>query len=186
MKFIKNQVYTIMTFLLVLLMVFTAGCGKDTGGKKNPEQVTPPATSEEVKETVTLYFSDDQAQCLKPEKREVVIKNESVEEVVVKELINGPVDPELRRTIPGEAKLLSVTVSGGVARVNFSQEFKTKHWGGSTGETLTLYSVVDTLAELPGITSVQFMLEGEKMDTLAGHFGTENPIKPDWTLVQTE
>jgi spore germination protein GerM len=182
MKLIKNQIYFVAVLLFILLLVvFAAGCGRDAG-EKNSE----PAASEGVKETVTLYFSDAQAQYLKPENREVVIKNDSLEEVVIEELIKGPEDTALRRTVPEEAELLSVSVSEGVVSVNFSQEFKTKHWGGSTGEILTLYSVVDTLAELPGITSVQFMLEGEKMDTLAGHFGTENPLEPDWTLVQAE
>lgn len=186
----KYKIYPIAVFLCIALMVFLAGCGKWVN--RNPDQrdlnqTSPPAVSEEVKETVNLYFSDDQAQYLMPEKREVTVrKGSSIEEAVIKELINGPADPALMRTIPKEAKLLSVSVSGGVANVNFSREFKTKHWGGSSGETLTLYSVVNTLAELPGITSVQFLLEGEKMDTLAGHLGTEDPIKPDWDLVRTK
>ncbi|MEW6446613.1 MAG: GerMN domain-containing protein [Bacillota bacterium] len=155
--------------------------------KPNLEGPKPDISSQpaEIKVKVTLYFSDKQAMYLVPEEREVIKGNQSLEEVILNELIKGPRNPKLVKTIPDGTKLLSVRVVDGVAYVNFSKEFQTKHWGGSAGETFTLYSVINSLAKLEGIQKVQFLLEGEKMDTLAGHFETTEPMGPQWNLVQS-
>lgn len=150
---------------------------------KAPEPDTVPQP-EQTKLKITLYFGDRQAMYLIPEEREVVKGNQTLEKVVLNELIKGPQNPELVRTIPEGTKLLSAEVIDSIAYVDFSEEFKTRHWGGSAGETFTLYSVINSLAELGGIQKVQFLLEGEKMDTLAGHIDTTEPMAPQWNLVQ--
>ena len=170
----------------LLMTTLAVGCSKAPETRPGQQQDKPPISSQpaESKVTVTLYFSDDQAMYLVPEQREVTKRGETLEEVIVTELINGPVDAGLARTIPREAKLLSVSVVDNVAYVNFSKEFRTKHWGGSTGETHTIYSVVNSLTELDGIDKVQFLLDGDNMDTLAGHFETSEPIGPSMSIVK--
>lgn len=138
----------------------------------------------ETIETVTLYFSDDQAMYLVPEKREVTKADESLAELVVKELIKGPDTEDLYKTIPPEARLLSIEVEDGVAYVNFSKEIQTKHWGGSTGETFTIVSLANSLAELDGIEKMQILIEGEKIESLAGHYDCSEPFEPNWDLVK--
>ena len=80
--------------------------------------------------------------------------------------------------------MLSVSVVDHVAYVNFSKEFRTKHWGGTTGESHTIYSVVNSLTELDGIDKVQFLLDGDNMDSLAGHMETSEPLEPNMSMVQ--
>lgn len=170
--------------VFLIISVLAAGCrpaGKDTRQETDSAPVNP--NPGETKTSLTLYFSDRDAQFLVPEVREVTRKGESAEEAVVRELIAGPADPAHGRTIPPEARLVSISVANGVAYVNFSKEFKTKHWGGSTGETMTVYSVVNSLAELPGIAQVQFLIDGAREETLAGHIELLEPIRPDWRLV---
>ena len=168
---------------LVLLMV--SGCGNQDV-KPSPGTNQPPASpaAEEKPSKITLYFSDKQANNLVAEEREVVVKDNSFAETVVKELIKGPQNKDLVKTIPVESKLLSLTVSEGVAKVNFSREFQTKHWGGSTGESMTVYSVVDSLTELKGINKVQFLIEGQPIESLAGHLDLTQPIEPDKDLIK--
>lgn len=170
----------------LLMTTLAVGCSKASESKPGQAQDKPPISSQpaESKVTVTLYFSDDQAMYLVPEQREVTKRGETLEEVIIAELINGPVEAGLGRTIPKEAKLLSVSVVDNVAYVNFSKEFRTKHWGGSTGETHTIYSVVNSLTQLDGIDKVQFLLEGDNMDTLAGHIETSEPIGPNMSMVR--
>lgn len=173
------RIAVIATGLLALLLA--AGCLGKEPSKRTGEGENKPPISDEPQETtveVTLYFADDQAMQLVKEKRKVTKGDEPLEEVVIRELIKGPAQPGHNRTVPEETKLLSVSVVDGVAYVNFSKEFKTKHWGGSTGETMTLMSVTRTLCELEGIEKVQFLLEGDKMDTLAGHVDTSEPLEP--------
>lgn len=134
------------------------------------------------KETITLYFPDEQAMHMIPEQREVS-KDEPLEAAVVKELMKGPKTPGLTSTtIPKEAKLLSVEVKDEIAYVNFSRELIEKHVGGSTGEMMTIVPIVNSLTELPGIKKVQFLVEGNKRKTLAGHLIFDEPFErnEDW------
>ncbi len=175
---IKKRWIILLLGILLLAALVSAGCGKD--------QATPakPDTGSEQKETVTLYFSDSQAMYLVPEKRQVTRTNEPLEEIIVKELIKGPAEKGHLPTIPAETKLLSVSVVDGVAYLDFSKELQTKHWGGSTGEMMTIGSVTNSLDGVNGIKKVQFLVEGKKLETILGHAYTAEPIGPNWDLVK--
>ena len=134
-----------------------------------------------------LYFGDDQAMEVLPERRRVEVpgdpaQRESTAALVVKELLKRPQDPLLRKTLPPEAKLLSLEVANGTAYVNFSKEVQTKHWGGSAGESMSLLSLVTSLTQLDPLTSssaiikVQILVEGKSVETLAGHFDITKPL----------
>jgi spore germination protein GerM len=73
-----------------------------------------------------------------------------------------------------------------VAYVDFSKEIQTKHWGGSSGEAMTIFSVVNSLARLPGVEKVQFLVEGKVQESLVGHADTTQPIAPNWNLVKKQ
>jgi len=158
----------------------------DTAENKENSETQPDISTEpkEEKEKITLYFGDQDAMYLIPEERFVVKGNKKLEEVVIDELIQGPKNPDLYQTVPKEAKLISLEVEDGVAYVNFSQEFQTKHWGGSTGEFMTLYSNTNSLAELPEIDKVQFLLEGKKQDAILEHVDTTEPLAPNFRMVK--
>lgn len=148
-------------------------------GNQQPDLSAKPI---QTKTTLTLYFGDQQAESLIPEFREITKGSETLEAAIISELIKGPQKSGLSRTIPKEAKLLSVNVINGVAYVNFSKELQTKHWGGSAGETMTVYSIVNSLGVLPGIQKVQFLIEGDKQESIFGHMSTDSPIAPNWDL----
>jgi germination protein M len=154
--------------------------------EKKPSESQPEISSEpkETSESITLYFGDQEAMYLVPEVRQVVKGNQTLEEVVIAELIEGPSQSDLFQTVPKEAKLISIEVVDSVAYVNFNQDFQSKHWGGSTGEAMTLYSITNSLAKLPGIDQVQFLLEGKKQEAILGHSDTSEPIAPNWKMVK--
>lgn len=157
----------------------------DKDGREN--SASKPDISAEPKDTMekaTLYFADKDAMYLVPEEREVTAGNKKLEEAVVNELIKGPRKSDVFQTVPKEAKLISLEVVDGIAYVNFNQEFQTKHWGGSAGEAMTLYSITNSLAKLPGIEKVQFLIEGKKEDAVLGHADTTEPLAPNWSMVK--
>jgi spore germination protein GerM len=167
----------LVSVLALGLLVMGCGNSQDTGTGEGDQ----PSVSDEPKDDpvkVVLYFTDEDGLHLVPEERNVSKGGQTLEEVIVRELIKGPEEAGHHRTIPEEAKLLSVSVVDSIAYVNFSKEFATKHWGGSTGETHTLMSVTNSLCELEGIDKVQFLLEGDKMETLAGHWDISQPLEP--------
>ena len=64
------------------------------------------------------------------------------------------------------------------AYVDFSPDISTKHWGGTTGETCTVYSIVNTIVKnFPEVKSVQLLIDGEIYETLAGHIDLRNPLR---------
>ncbi|MBQ7040435.1 MAG: GerMN domain-containing protein [Clostridia bacterium] len=114
---------------------------------------------------VKLYFANEGANGLIPEGRTVTVNSkESLEYVLVNELIKGPEADYAYQTVPEGTKILSVETKEGTCFVNLSQEFKSKHPGGSAAENMTIYSVVNTLTELETVDKVQFLIEGQKME----------------------
>lgn len=173
-------------FLMILL---ATGCANNkTDNNSNKPPLTPTQQKETVTEEITLYFGDDQAEYLIPEHRTVQVeKNASSEklvQVIVNELIAGPKDESLRPTIPPETRLLSVEINNNTAKLNFKEEIRTKHWGGSAGETMTITSIVNTVTELNNIDKVQILIEGEIQDTLIGHWYIGEPIERNEEIIK--
>lgn len=186
----KKKMLIGMTLLCLLAAAMAlSGCwpqtepetGSDTGTDKNQ-------LGQEIE--VTLYFSDDQAMYLVGEIREITINPSSPQMAskqageIVRELIAGPRDPDLIPTIPAETQLNGVEISEGVATVDFSEEIVTEHPGGSTGELMTVYSLVNSLTELPEINEVQILVDGQTIDSLAGHMDLTQPLGRDDSIIQ--
>lgn len=180
---------------VLILIAFVGGCATQDNGEERKLQkkleardrdgsTAPPIDPKPTKEQVelTLYFSDDQAMHLEAEKRTVPKEGKPLATLLVEGLIQGPQDKK-GATIPQDTKLLSLEVADGVAFVNFSKEVQINHWGGSTGETMTVQSVVLTLTQLPEIEKVQFLVEGKKQESIWGHGYTGEPIGPQKDLI---
>lgn len=142
------------------------------------EPTSPPKTA------ITLYFGDDNAEFLVAERRNVEISNnDTIEKVIMNELLKGPTVSGNISTIPSETKVLSIETKDKVCFVNLSKEFADKHPGGTSAEKLTVYSIVNSLAELGTIDRVQFLIEGEKREEYV-HMIFNEPIFPDKTLIK--
>lgn len=138
---------------------------------------------------VIVYFSDNEAMYLIPETRKIEVKENnkiSLEKVIVEELLKGPEIETHFDTIPKGTELLSIKVNNKTAYVNFSKEFIENHPGGSTGEIMTVYSVVNSLTELDSIDKVIFLIEGQREKTLAGHLIFDEPFVRDESLIENK
>jgi germination protein M len=174
-------------FLILSIILFPAlvfGCaGKWPGNTQRP--VTSP---DKIDQEITLYFSDDQAMYLQGEKRLVTVEKgqeaQQLPAAVINELISGPVKQNLYPTIPPETTLLGIEIKDETAYVNFSEELRTGHWGGSTGEIMTISSIVNSLSELEGIEAVMILINGETQETLAGHLDISEPFGRFETMLQ--
>lgn len=86
-------------------------------------------------------------------------------------LLAGPTQQELTTwpaistCIPAGTKLLGLSVSNGVARVDLSKEFESG--GGTFSVTARLAQVVYTLTQFPSIQAVDFYIEGQRADTFS-------------------
>lgn len=115
--------------------------------------------------SITLYFASDDGSRLVPVTRTIMYNsNIAQEKKILEELIKGPVMSETGRMEKGKAtinpntKVLSATVQDGVCFVNLSSDFLTIT--SDVPSDLTIYSIVDSLTELPSVHKVQISVEG--------------------------
>ena len=128
---------------------------------------------------IKLYFSDSQGEYLVPEERKILAVAQIDQEAkeILKELIKGPLDSSLKPTIPLQTEVEDVYVKGDCFYVDFSSSLKEKHPGGSGGELLTIYSIVNTLLiNFPSQSGVHILIQGEPAETIAGHFDIRGPL----------
>lgn len=83
--------------------------------------------------------------------------------------------------VPAGASVRALFLTGrGEAFIDLSSELASQHPGGSTAEALTVYAIVHALTvNLPDISSVQILINGREVDTLAGHLDLRHPLKRD-------
>ncbi|MFZ5988685.1 MAG: GerMN domain-containing protein [Bacillota bacterium] len=170
----------------ILIISFFAGCSaaQKFGLGENDEAcpVSSIALSEadaqklSDKTPIHLYFANEDNTKLRLEIRYIPMSeaNKSVNhlaEIIVNELIKGPKVAGLKPTVPAEAKLKSkVKIDGDVATVDFSKEFRDKHPGGRAEETMTIYSIVNSLTEIKEINNVKFLIDGKAIPEFKGNF----------------
>jgi len=118
---------------------------------------------------------------LVPEKRKIS-QSPSLARQAVNELIKGPENSELYPTIPEGTQINEVYIVDNIAYIDLSEEIFKSHPGGSSGELMTVYSIVNTLTEIPPIVGVQILVEGNEMKSLVGHVDISMPLlrNEDW------
>lgn len=112
------------------------------------------------KAKIRLYFADESGTRLVEAIRDPVYNtNISMEKLVIEQLILGPKNPEIFPTINPETKINSVTVKDGICYVNLNEKFLTQIYNVSAD--VTLYSITNSLVELPNVNKVQISINGE-------------------------
>lgn len=150
---------------------------KEVPYKEEEIKEVQPVPIEEMVE-VNLYFSDSQAMYLIPEKRKIS-QIPSLARQAVNELIKGPENSDFYRTIPEGTQVNEVYIADDIVYIDLSEEIFKNHPGGSSGELMTVYSIVNTLTEIPPIKGVQILVEGNEMESLVGHVDISMPLLRD-------
>ena len=150
---------------------------KEVPYKEEEIEEVEPVPTEEVVE-VNLYFSDSQAMYLVAEKRKISQAPSLAKQAVV-ELIKGPESSDLYPTIPEGTQVNEVYIVDDIVYIDLSEEIFKNHPGGSSGELMTVYSIVNTLTEIPMIKGVQILVEGNEMKSLVGHIDISMPLLRD-------
>lgn len=180
----------VLLVLAVALFGLAAGCrrgGTGGAGDGTSDGGAGGSGGQPATVAVTAFFSDKDGQYLWPEQRQVPRPAGGAADLAaaaLRELIAGPREAGHVATIPEGAQLLGVKLDGGTALVDFSRELQTKHWGGSTGEIMTVYSIVNTVTGIEGIASVRLFLEGQPLDSLVGHLDLTGPLTRDENLIK--
>ena len=151
---------------------------------KPPSPVPAPATAHI---TATLFYGSLDGQALVPLRREVPLA-EGVRaqgaQILRAQLAAAPAP--LVSVIPkGSALRAFYVTSRGEAVVDLSREVTVNHPGGSLMESLTVYALVNAVtANLPGVQRVQLLVDGQEVETIAGHIDVSRPLERDMSLVR--
>lgn len=119
----------------------------------------------EEKVNLNLYFANEAGDRLVKVNREIIYNsNISLEKLVMEQLVLGTLAEETElygagATINQDTKVVSVMVSDGICYVNLDSAFLTQL--GNVTPEVTIYSMVNSLVELPNVNKVQFLINGE-------------------------
>lgn len=110
---------------------------------------------------LTLYFASLDGQSLVSETQHVhyYSSNISMEKLVMEQLLEGSKSSNAQSAIPKGTTLISVSVMDGVCFVNLDENFLTQNY--DISEDVVIYSIVNSLVELPTVSTVQLSVNGD-------------------------
>lgn len=137
------------------------------------------------KVNLRLYFANETGDGLVEENRRNVVysSNISLEKLVVEQLLKGPMAQGAYPTINPLTKILSVNIKDGVCYVNFNEEFLNQPYNVSTD--VTIYSITNSLVELPNVNKVQISVSGETDILYRENVSLNNVFERNLDLITT-
>ena len=139
------------------------------------------------KTTVNLYFISEDGVTLTKEKRTLTLTlTDKLPEVMVRELIKGPEEEGLSSAIPAGTEINEIMIKDKVCYLDLSAEFQKNQSGGPREEALTIYSIVNSLTELPNIQYVQFLIDGQRVETYKTEVKLGSFLSPNALYVKVE
>lgn len=130
------------------------------------------------KVSLTLYFTNGEGNRLLRKKEEVVYDTSYVvAKAVLDHLIKGPKDEigKYYPTLSPNLKVLSVTVKDNICYINFDQAFTVNAL--NVESYIPIYSIVNSLTELPGIQKVQILVNGVADTVFKDVIPLSNPLE---------
>lgn len=125
-------------------------------------------TSYKQNATLNMYFADHRGTSLVEVPVEITYDATiPLEQLAIEQLMKGPYSIEgvnkntVLPTMPESTRLNKVTVKENMCYVDFSSEFLNKRK--AITADVAIYSVVNTLVELPTVNKVQFSIDGEQV-----------------------
>ncbi|HBT19974.1 MAG TPA: hypothetical protein DEA47_01180 [Peptococcaceae bacterium] len=193
-KFIMKKKKILIVLMLALLLA--SGCStNDTKNNINKLEAENRLLQEKIKNL------EKELNSYKKESKEKItiyyIKSTQNDFVLIPEVITIEPEPNMlkaalekliqdkRNPFPKDTRVIDVTVKDFIAYPNFSREI-TKLSVGSRGEELAVASIANTLIKFPGVEKVQILVEGQTVETLAGHVDTSKPLGRNETLISIE
>ena len=133
-----------------------------------------------------LYFANENGDRLVEENQRNVEYNSniSVEKLVVEKLIEGPHSDGAYPTVNPETKVISVTVNDRICYVNLDEAFLTQPY--NVTSDVTIYSITNSLVELPNINKVQISINGETALLYKESLSLTTIFERNLDLIETE
>ena len=132
---------------------------------------------------LNLYYANKSGDKLKTQSSVLEYNaNVAVEKVVVEQLIAGPSEEGFFATIPKDTKVMSITTKDGVCYVNLDTAVTGQ--GYDVLGAVTIYSIVNSLTEISGISSVQILVNGETSITYKDNISLETIFQRNPEIIE--
>ena len=139
-----------------------------------------------------LYFADSNSDLLLEVSRSMEQNKTWSAKARILELMRGPLTQDGNNVLPikplgvTERDILSVDVFNDTAYVNLSQNFKDACANHSARSEMQLvFSIVNTITAMDGISKVQFTVEGKQTDALSGHLCMSDPFLRNFGIIKS-
>ncbi len=136
----------------------------------------------------TLYFPSLIEGKIVPESRSITWADSDVDRVrqVVLALAEGSHQGYGRTISPATTVRAVFLAADGTAYIDFSTDVLTDFESGIETETLTIYSLVNSItANIPSVKRVQFLIQGQEVETLDGHADLTAAYTPDLSRIKS-
>lgn len=111
---------------------------------------------------IGLYFANENGDKLIEYQTQLEAgENTSVEQKIIEQLIEGPKISNLKSTIPEGTKVIKTSIKDGICYVDLNSKFL--EGVPDVKDEVTIYSIVNSLVELPNVNKVQFTIEGQRV-----------------------
>ena len=145
----------------------------DIQASESTSEVTQSSGTQDGEITINVYYADKNGEYLIGEARIISGTNKYIDAIA--EMMKEPIDSSLVRLIPETTKINGVVFKDGVVRVDLSKNFVDDRFVSESMDILLVYSIVNTLTEFPDVNSVEFFVDGVKLDVL-GMLDLQEPL----------
>lgn len=164
----KNKKRMIIIVIILCVLILGLVCMFSIRDKK--EEIIEILPEEEIsdeqlrKTMVSLYYENKETKKLMPEARLVDVKLliDEPYKMLLNLLMEEPKNTTLKTVIPNNVTINKLELNSDVLYIDFSKEFIENHEGGLENEKNTIYSIVNTLAELTEINGVKILIDNEE------------------------
>ena len=148
---------------------------------------TPPAPAALTPHiAVTLFYATPEGDALVPIRRDVPLAEGLVAQgrQILLAQLQPPPAPQVSAIPAGTTLRAFYVTEKGDAFVDLGG-IAAAHPGGSLTELLTVQAIINAvIANLPAIQRVQIVVDGQEVDTIAGHVDIRRPLTRDESLVR--
>jgi len=140
---------------------------------------SPGPGSDRTMRATLFYVSEDGMQLVAVEREVPHSDDPTTQARLIVDQQLGPAPPPLVSPFPEGTRLRALYLTErGDAFVDLSSEVTTGHSGGSLDELFTVYALVNAVTtNLPSVAAVQILVNGQEVDTLAGHVDLRHPLE---------
>ncbi len=120
--------------------------------------------------TVNLYFANAEFDGLQADRETISLSPDTtLEHTVISRLLSPSSSGKLRSAVPEGTRLNDVYVSEGMCVIDLSREFIDNVVHDELHEGIAIYSIVNTMTELPMIDSVKILVDGKEANGYLHH-----------------